>query len=100
MVKKGPIGKVEAFYIENHYEVLTSQQIAKDLNRNLKSVESYISKIVQKNVKLNEEKGLKAGDQFHHNKGATIMTENASTIADANRKIGPRLNNNCVTKIK
>jgi hypothetical protein len=100
MVKKGPIGKVEAFYIQAHYEIMPSQEIAKDLNRNLKSVESYISKIIQDNVKKNEENGLKAGDQFQHNKGATIMTENASTIADANRKVGPRLNNSCITRIK
>lgn len=99
MVKKGPMSKVESFYIQHHYQVLTSQELAKDLNRNLKAVESHISKIVQDQVK-SQGGGLKAGDQFHHHKGATIMTENASTLADENRKVGPRYNKNCVTKIK
>tara|TARA_B100000902_G_C27296523_1_gene910284 strand:+ start:1054 stop:1353 length:300 start_codon:yes stop_codon:yes gene_type:complete len=98
MVKKGPIGKVESFYIENHYTVKTSQELAKDLNRNIKTVENFISKIVQENAK---ESSMKAGDAFaYNNKGSTVMTENASSIADANKKVGPRYNKSCVTNIK
>jgi hypothetical protein len=98
MVKKGPIGKVEAFYIENNYENKTSQEIAKDLNRNIKAVESHISKIVQGKAK---DSSMKAGDAFaYNNKGSTVMTENASSIADVSKKIGPRYNKNCVTNIK
>jgi hypothetical protein len=98
MVKKGPIGKVEAFYIENNYENKTSQEIAKDLNRNIKAVESHISKTIQGKVK---DSSMKAGDAFAYNdKGSTVMTENASSIADVNKKIGPRYNKNCVTNIK
>lgn len=44
---------------------------------------------------------MKAGDAFAYNdKGSTVMTENASSIADVNKKIGPRYNKNCVTNIK
>lgn len=98
MVKKGPIGKVEAFYIENNYENKTAQDIAKDLNRNIKAVQGHIAKVVQSKAK---DSSMKAGDAFaYNNKGSTVMTENASSIADENRKIGPRYNKNCVTNIK
>jgi hypothetical protein len=98
MVKKGPIGKVEAFYIENNYENKTAQDIAKDLNRNIKSVQGHITKVVQGKAKNSS---MKAGDAFAYNdKGSTVMTENASSIADVNKKIGPRYNKNCVTNIK
>jgi DNA-binding CsgD family transcriptional regulator len=99
MVKKGPMSKVESFYLDHHYELLTPQELARDLNRSIKSVESYIARIITKQgPKSNNE--MSAGNHFHYNKGATIMTENASTISDSTKQVGPRLNKNCITRIK
>lgn len=99
MVKKGPMSKVDSFYIDHHYESLTTQELARDLNRSIKSVESYIARMITKQgSKSNNE--MSVGNQFHYHKGSTIMTENASTLSDNTKQVGPRLNKNCVTRIK
>jgi len=94
--KRGPIGKVEAFYIEQHYKNTPIADIAVDLDRPISSVEKYIKTNIVKSSTTN---ALKAGDQFVRQNGATIMTENASTLTDATRK-KPVKNKNCITKIK
>lgn len=94
--KRGPIGKVEAFYIENNYKHLDIAELATDLDRPISSVEKYIKTQIVKPTTTN---ALKAGDQFVRQSGATIMTENASTISDSRRKPSPK-NTNCITKIK
>lgn len=99
MVKKGPIGKAEDFYILHHYETMTAKELATDLNRNVKAVENHITKIVQRKAQEHSA-GMKAGDQFHYHKGATVMTENASTISDVIRGKQNKLNEGCVTRIK
>lgn len=100
MVKKGPIGKVEAFYIEQNYKNMDIAQIATDLNRPITSVENYIKKNIVKTTQTTATSGgLKAGDQFVRKDGITIMTENASTIGDA-KKQRPSKTNTCITKIK
>ena len=99
MVKRGPMSKVEAFYIDNHYNSLDAEEIAKDLNRSLKSIESYIKKNFRKNKSVAG--GPKAGDQFIYQAGATVMTENASSMADAKKKyINKSSNSTRITKIK
>ena len=80
MAKKGPIGKAEAFYIENKISSLDVDTIAKDLDRTKAAVQKYIDK-----NGLNK-KVPNTGDQFSRQDGVTIMTENASTMIDANRK--------------
>jgi hypothetical protein len=100
MVKKGPIGKVESFYIEQNYKNMEIAEIATDLNRPITSVENYIKKhIVKATQTVAASSGLKAGDQFVRKDGITIMTENASTIGDA-KKIKSTRTNPCITKIK
>jgi|MDTB01.3.fsa_nt_gb predicted transcriptional regulator len=103
MAKKGPIGKVEGFYITHHYHLKTLQELAKDLGRTKKSIENYINK---NNIKTNRtveaktdgsEGGHTAGEQFIRQEGVTIMTENASTISDERRT--PRLNNNDTNRV-
>lgn len=94
--KRGPIGKVEAFYIENNYKHMDIAALAVDLDRPISSIEKYIKTNIVKPTTTNT---LKAGDQFVRQGGATIMTENASTIADSRRKKSQK-NKNCITKIK
>lgn len=106
MARKGPIGKIEAFYIDHHYQLMTTTDLAIELNRTVKSVETYIKKThTDKNKGVTEIKkktdSLTSGDQFIRQNGATIMTENASTISDEYRKYTKTLHqNNRITNIK
>lgn len=94
--KTGPLSKVEAYYIDGHFDSIDAPEIAEDLNRAVKTVENYI----KKNHKKNKEKNpMGAGEHFIRQKGVTIMSENASTIADAHRKRGPIASQKCITKI-
>ena len=95
--KRGPLSKAEVFYIEQHVKAgKSSEEIASDLDRNVKSIESC----VEKAQKENPPKRFIAGDQFARTKGSVIMTENASTMADATRKKKSPKTLDCVTKIK
>lgn len=97
MAKKGPIGKVEAFYIDHNYRDMSIADLATDLDRTITSIESYIKKHhVRKNPVVT------VGDQFARTDGVTIMTENASSMADEKRKnFHPKKpSTSCITKIK
>ena len=97
MAKKGPISKIEAFYIENNYRDKDIAEIAVDLDRSIKSVETHIKKNITHKPKQTT---ITAGDHIHHHRGSTVMTETVSTLADEKRQVGPRKNKSCVTKIK
>lgn len=94
MAKKGPLGKAETFYIDNNRTDMTADQLSKDLDRTLSAINKYL-----KDNPV-ESQGMKVGDQFTRQKGITIMTENASTMADAKRKIEKPDQSHCVTSIK
>ena len=96
MAKKGPIGKVEGFYIENNLSK-NIEEIASDLNRPVSSIQNYI----KKNVKTKKENASqpKAGDQFARRSGVVTMTENASMMADSRRRT-VKPTTHCVVKIK
>lgn len=95
--KRGPLSKAEVFYIEQHIKLGTDvAQIAIDLDRPAKSIEKCVTK-AQKEI---NNKSLTAGDQFARQQGSIVMTQNASTLCDARRKICKKKNENCITKIK
>jgi hypothetical protein len=91
--KKGPFSKAENFYIEQNYDKLSVNEIAEDLNRSQALIEKKVQQVKDKSPTTVE-------NQFIKQSGATIMTENASTMADAVRQKGPTLPTSCVTKIK
>jgi len=93
--KRGPIGKIEAFYIEHNLEEKTIQDIASDLERSVSSVEKFI----QKN-KITIKKQSMLSDQFARQKGSVVMTENASMMIDEKKKHKNKLDRSCVTTIK
>jgi hypothetical protein len=98
MAKKGPIGKVEAFYIDNNYKNMTVAEIATDLDRTITSIESYIKK-----NHVRQKPTITVGDQFARTNGVTIMTENASSMSDEKRRNNKTINKpktSCITKIK
>jgi hypothetical protein len=95
--KKGPLSKVETFYVDAQVKLGTSvENISTDLNRPQSSVESYIAKASKK------KEATAISDQFARQGGTTIMTENASSMIDAKRKKPtlPAKTLSCVTKIK
>lgn len=96
MAKKGPIGKVEGFYIENNCNSLDIDQLAKDLDRTKTSIETYI----KKNVANKPSKRMTVGDHFARNRGSVTMTETASTLSDNKRKNTKKSRPSCVIKIK
>lgn len=95
MAKKGPMGKAEAFYVEEKFKSgQPIEQIAADLDRAIVSVEKHLKK-----NKIESPKTL-IDQQFARQGGATIMTENASSMIDANRQKPKNINQSCVSKIK
>jgi hypothetical protein len=101
MAKKGPIGKVEGFYIENHYMSVDASQLAKDLDRPKASIENYIKKHVKEAPKTSTSTstGPKVGDFFARRPGVVTMTENASSMSDSTRRKKP-ISTKCIVKIK
>lgn len=96
MAKKGPIGKVEGFYIENNYSTLDVAQIATDLDRPKSSIENYIKK---NNLKETKPDRITAGDQLARRPGIVTMTENASSMSDSKKRLTPPTKS-CIVKIK
>lgn len=97
MGKKGPISKIEAFYIDNHRGTDVAE-IAVDLDRSITSIEKYLKKNI---TEAPRQTGVTVGDQLARNdKGSVVMTENASQVSDAKRKTVVKKPTHCVTKIK
>ena len=95
MSKKGPLSKAEAFYAEEKYKAGKSiEEISNELDRSNVSIQKHVD-----TLKISPSRNIVA-EQFVHQNGATIITENASTMIDANRKKRSQLNPECVTKLK
>ena len=95
MAKKGRLNKVEMYYIDNNYKVLSIADIAADLDRTILSIEKYIKEnLTNKSTSI-----IKAGDQLARQQGVVAMTENASMLSDSKRKRKPMVRN-CITRIK
>ncbi len=93
-LKRGPLSKAEEYYIQGHRDNTPTDTIAADLVRSKDQVEKFIKKNPKKEGKLT------VGDQFARQSGATIMTENASSMADQQKAGYTRPKPACVTKIK
>ena len=95
MAKKGPVGKAEIFYIDQHREKITVDELCKDLDRTKAAINKYLKDnpaklqtMVDKNIT--------------RHKGGAVMTENASSLADnipKSSKLHSRYDS-CVTTIK
>ena len=92
-VKRGPLNKAEVYYIEGNRDALDPEQIAEDLTRSKTTIENYI----KKNPKV---EGMSAGDQFARQSGATVMTENASSMSDAHKANFQKPKKDCIARIK
>jgi len=95
MSKKGPLSKAEAFYVEEKYKTGNSiEEISHELDRSSATIKKHVDKL-----KIAKPKTIVA-EQFLHQNGSTIITENASTMIDNTKKQSIKLNPNCVTKLK
>jgi len=98
MTKKGPLSKAERFYIQNKHTTSDLDTLCKDLDRAKSIVKTHIAKCKK------EGDGNKndIGSQFASNRGATVMTQNASERGDAMRGKSSETTkrNNCITSIK
>lgn len=92
MTKKGPLGKAEKFYIEEHCDKRTPKMIAHELDRAVSLVESY--SIQYKKTRTT------AGGQFGRQSGAVVMTENASVMGDDSKASRIKTRPSCITKTK
>lgn len=98
MTKKGPLGKAEEFYIKHNYKTVDIDSLCKDLDRAKSLVERHVEKCRQEDV---DEEAFNVQNQFVHKRGATIMTQEASVLADTIRKSNQGNSRPpCVTKIK
>lgn len=98
MTKKGPLSKAEKFYIESFCEEQDLQTLCKDLDRAQPIVRKHVDK-----CKKNTMSSSDISEQFGHNGGSTIMTPNASEMADSLRgklPIQGTRKNACITSIK
>jgi hypothetical protein len=98
MTKRGPLSKIEKFYIENNLEK-ELEELSLDLDRAKSVVKAYANKCTPK-VQQNK---TRLSDQIHSYKGSTIMTETASMISDdlrSNFTSPERKRPSCTTGIK
>jgi hypothetical protein len=103
MTKKGPLSKAEKFYIENHRE-LDIKDLCKDLDRAQSTVGKFLETLPgEKTAKVTSSKKPEPqlSKQFARQSGTTVMTPNASIMADEKRpQLAGRKSNRCTTTIK
>jgi len=98
MTKKGPLSKSEKFYIESFCEEHDLNTLCKDLDRAQPIVKKHIAKCKKESTDPQD-----ISEQFARNGGSTIMTPNASEMADNLRgKMSGQgvRKNQCITSIK
>ena len=96
MAKKGPLSKIEKFYIEHNHENMTVEDFCKTLDRAKGIVRKYIAE-----CKSSSESNTSS--PFIHHNGSTVMTKAASERGDDNRgrnSMSGKRAENCVTRMK
>ena len=99
MTKKGPLGKAEVFYVQEHYKETDEKQIAKELDRPINTIKRQVEKFVKENPQ--ESPPGSSGSQMARRDGIVTMTSNASSLADAHRgkkSVSARVSR-CITTI-
>ena len=94
MTKKGPLGTAETFYVKEHLKTNAVEEIAKALDRPIVTIQREADKIEDESPSR-----VTAGEQMGRREGVTIMTENASSLADTRRKKPQKKQRDCTTKI-
>ena len=84
MSKKGPLSKVEKFYIEKNIDS-DVETISKDLGRS----SSIVTKYIENHCSKSDPRIINVGNLMakKEDRGVTIMTEAASSASDANKDV-------------
>lgn len=82
--KTGQLTKVEKFYIDNNLDK-TVDEIATDLNRSNSIVDKYLSSTDKEADKKPEDTEIQSLFARKEDRGVTMMTPNASQVADETR---------------
>lgn len=113
MTKKGPLGKAEKYYIENHLH-LSVAELCADLGRAKATVERFIDRLPKKKIKAQQQEAEEPAPepaekketllykQFARNdRGSTVMTQNAAEMGDSfrERNVSSKVSR-CTTKIR
>jgi len=102
---KGPLSKVEKFYIDNNAGS-PAKQLADDLNRSPKTIEKYLQsskKETKEHVaKTKQQEDLEAGSLMGKNEkyGVTIMNEQASMAGEQTPSAKSNFNPDTMYRIK
>ena len=81
MVKKGPLGKAEQFYIKEQYKEMSVDDMCKELDRAKTLVKRHVTKCKKQEDK-EAENSFTVGSQFGVRNGSVVMTQNASQMSD------------------
>ena len=84
---KGPLSKVEKFYIEQNCSSQSTKEIAKDISRSVKAVEKHLAstkKEASSHIAKAKSEEPNAGDLMIRNEkyGVSIMSQEASMSGD------------------
>ena len=100
---KGPLSKVEKFYIENNKDKTVSE-LAKDLGRNQKTITKHIDSIevTKEHIAKSKSEGPTSGELMARNEkyGVAIMTQDASMAGEGTSEPKNRFNPDIMSKIK
>jgi len=101
---KGPLSKIEKFYIENNRDKTVSE-LAKDLGRHQKTITKHIDSIEVKKehiAKSKDEENQIAGELMARNEkyGVAIMTQEASMAGEGTSEPKNTFNPDIMSKIK
>lgn len=83
MSKRGPLSKIEKFYIANNFESMTVDDMAKDLDRAKSVVKAYSDRCTPK---VQEKETPLSNQIFSNKRGSTVMTQNGSMLSDELRE--------------
>jgi hypothetical protein len=97
MSKRGPLSKIEKFYIQENLE-LGIDELSVELDRAKSVIKAFADKC---EPKVQAEETQLSQQIFSNKKGSTVMTETASMMSDDLRYRSPdRKRPECTTNIK
>lgn len=105
MSKRGPLSKVEKFYIEQNAS-FGVDKLAEELGRAKSVIKAYHSKIPEETIaeqKIAEKSTPSSENIFSNKRGSTVMTETGSMLSDdfrSKRSNTETKRPKCVTQIK
>lgn len=100
MSKRGPLSKIEKFYIEQNLE-LGVDKLSSELDRAKSVVKAYAKKCEPVEHQVQKEPTKISENIFSNKKGSTVMTETGSMLGDDFRsKVIDKKRPNCTTNIR